>query len=322
MSQSTSKIIAICLSDIHLSITPPIARASEKSWLDAMRRPLEEVKFLQKSLNVPVLCAGDIFHHWKSPPELINFAMDALPFMYAIPGQHDLPLHDFGQVKKSAYWTLEKAGRIQTVTPVGLGLHDFVVYGFPWGVPIVPPHQSNPCGIDIALIHKYVWIENCGYTGAPEEAKLTGPISFPYRVSVIGDNHKSFSRTEQGVIELPPKPNSLTIGHKGDGIFKSVINCGGFYRRNSDEVSRRPRVGLIHADGSVESHELDCSQDVITPQTVMGLSKGSNEQLADFLDELKDMQGAVLDYPKALRQAMQKANPEVKKLLLEALDVK
>ena len=54
-----------------------------------MQRSLEQIRDLQKEFDCPVICAGDIFDKWNSPPELINFAYDNLPEIYAIPGQHD-----------------------------------------------------------------------------------------------------------------------------------------------------------------------------------------------------------------------------------------
>ena len=78
MSKET-RVIAILCADVHLSLNPPVWRSNEPDWFAAMKRPLDEIKELQKkNHDCPVFCAGDIFHKWDSPAELINWAIDNL----------------------------------------------------------------------------------------------------------------------------------------------------------------------------------------------------------------------------------------------------
>ena len=110
----TDKIVAIVCADIHLSSKAPVWRSNEPDWFAAMLKPLKQLVQLQAELECPVLIAGDIFDRWNASPELINFAMKYLPIVdtYAIPGQHDLPLHNYEDMEKSAYGVLKRAGTI------------------------------------------------------------------------------------------------------------------------------------------------------------------------------------------------------------------
>ena len=86
-----SKAMCIACGDIHLSHNPPVARSAEKDWYAAQLRSLSELNSLKSKLQVPVVCTGDVFDDgWRPsrcPAELINFAIDNLPFMFP---SHDL----------------------------------------------------------------------------------------------------------------------------------------------------------------------------------------------------------------------------------------
>lgn len=59
VQQAPKDLVAVLVSDIHLSQKPPVARSAEGSWYQAMQRQLAEVKRVAK--GAPVLCAGDVF---------------------------------------------------------------------------------------------------------------------------------------------------------------------------------------------------------------------------------------------------------------------
>lgn len=298
-ARNKKDIVAICCADIHLSLNPPLARSQEPNWFEAMARPLKELENLKMDLGgVPILCAGDVFDRWNPTPELINFAMDHLPQMYAIPGQHDLPFHSYADIQKSAYWTMVKHERIVNVDPQ-FRFSSHRVMGFPWGRAIQCPPPIEIMGLNIALVHEYTWTKDAGYPDAPESHRLNTAKYQGYDMVIIGDNHISWDSF--GV--CPPY----------------IWNAGGFYRRKSDEVDHRPRVGLIHADGSVESHYLDCSKDVLVP-TAHGEQAIVSHEVSAFVNHLRTLHGASLDYREELVRAMRSQPDDVKKLLLEALE--
>ena len=285
MSKTNEKVIAILCADLHLQPKPPIWRSSEDDWYETMKRPLGELRGLQLKYDCLILCAGDVFDKWNSPPELINFALEYLPDrMYCIPGQHDLPDHNVQEIKRSAYWTLVKAGRIQDIEA------DFIqhiedsdkgsisIAGFPFGnklEPYVTFNEKNKNKIKIALIHEYRWIKGASYPGAPVTSKLSKAISqHGYDVIVYGDNHKGF------------------IFDAGDTV---VFNCGTLMRRASDEIDYKPQAGLLLESGKVIPHFLDTSQDKYI-EGVNDATPVEDMDMSEFIEELKKLGETGLEF--------------------------
>lgn len=293
-------VIAILCADLHLSLKPPVARSTEEDWLEKQACYLGELKTLGIHHDAPIVCAGDIFDKPNSSAELINFALDYLPQMYAIPGQHDLVHHSWEDRKKSAFWTLALAGKIGVICPdliveptreddssYGTGLQ---LHGFPWGFPITPldKRDTNDLMFDLAVKHAYIYTDKTpGYLGAPIEQhyrcyakELKG-----YDAAVFGDNHKPFSvTTEHGC---------------------RIFNCGGFMRRKMDEIDHKPSVGLLHPDKTITRHYLDVSDDkFLDPkQMVKGIS---SENMDELMAELGKLTDTAINFFDALRQALDK----------------
>lgn len=255
---------------------------------------------------VPVICAGDIFDRWNAPAELINFALAYLPRMYAVPGQHDLPHHSYEDIRKSAYWTLVEAGKIVDLKPgEPLSIGPLRLWGFPWGTPVVPCDKPHDVALEVAVIHAYVWVRNCGYFGAPEEKLVSGYKKSlrGYNVAVFGDNHQGF--------RVNP-----TIGQE-------ILNCGGFMRRKSDERDYRPRVGLLHLNGHITRHFLDVSKDKFLGEDEVPRLLGNNGiESAALIEELSALGDAAIDFADTVRGLLERKTvpPAVKRIVLAALE--
>lgn len=264
-------VLAILVSDLHLQARPPVARSTEPDWFKAMARPLNEIANLAEEHGAVVLYAGDIFDRWNAPPEVINFALRWLPQGFAIPGQHDLPNHSYEDIKKSAYWTLVAAGKLENIQPDrpvsfpdGFN-RSLRVYGYPWGFDPRPTYKSEPDEIQVALVHKFIWTADTGYEGAPPSATVAayrGTLT-GYDAVAFGDNHKGF-----------------ITQRKGGPV---ICNCGGMMRRKTDERSYRPGCGLLMSDGSVQRHYFDTTQDSFIELTAA----------AETVDRLLDMSAFV-----------------------------
>jgi len=282
-----SNVIAVLCSDLHLSHTAPLARSSEPSWYDAMARVLGELSALAEKHNAPVICAGDIFDRWNSPPELINFAIKHLPKMYAIPGQHDLPHHQLEDIRRSAYWTLVEAAVILPINERHM-VGDIVLWGFPWGKDIAFSElwrDGSTEAVHIAVAHQYVWEGQCKYDGAPKEKHISNLVKQlkGYDVAVFGDNHKGFQ------------------AQAGDC---TVFNCGTFIRRKADEIGYKPQVGLLYDNGTVEIHYLDTSQDKI--EAVEKSAANDELDITAFVEELNKLGGDSLDFQTAVERYVEK----------------
>jgi len=266
-----------------------------------MARPLKEIREIQFLNNdCPVLCAGDIFHRWNSPPELINFAIENLPDnFYAIPGQHDLPLHNYDDIKRSAYWTLVKSGNINymhpdtpTKTEDDTKKQSMISFGYPYGHKIKSVKHRTDDYILIALIHEYCWIKGTSYPNAPKEnmLRLQGKNiinnrHLGYDVIVYGDNHIDFS-TKIGKTE--------------------IWNCGSLMRRNADQLEYAPKVGLLLADGSITPHYLDTSQDKYLDLQSASSGNVNDLDMKAFIVELEKLGDTKLDFTEAMKQYLQK----------------
>ena len=299
---------AILVSDIHLQANAPVCRAGEPDWFAAMTRPLQELAALQKHHGgAPILYAGDIFDQWHARPEVINFALTNLPQGYAVPGQHDLPDHNYAEIHRSAYWTLVEAGCIQNLgpgerhiikTPDKLPL---AVYGFPWGCPI-HSCEETVVALRVAVVHSFIWQKDAGYIGAPVD-RMVGACKNMFRgytAVAFGDNHKGFIAD-------------------GDGV--AVCNCGGLMRRKIDERNYRPGVGLLHADGAITRHYLDITEDHFAAMTEAEEAVAQVLDMSAFVDGLRNLEtNDALDFIAALKRFIRdnKTPPQVAEVILQA----
>ena len=294
---------AIVTADWHLCDRPPAARKSEPDWFDAMRRPLNEIRWLQTHLKRPaVLVAGDIFDTWRVSPALLSFALRHIPEnTYVIPGQHDLPYHRYEDVYLSALWTLVEAKRVCLIPNTGpVHINDRLsVFGFPWKAFELREQQKarkkltttskQVTPISLALVHAYCFVNGAGYPNAPQEARAGNLLKefTGFDWLVVGDNHVPFE-SSRGATQL--------------------FNCGSLMRRRSDQQQHRPRVGLLHRSGAMSSYELDCSLDALD---VSSKEEPSMEDLLHSVDlelvlrTIRSLSGGDLDWREAVRLHLQ-----------------
>jgi len=325
MRGKDEKVLAIFLADIHLSLKPPVWRSAEPDWMEAQKLVLSEVCGLQKLFECPVFCAGDIFDRnrknadgWNAPAELINFAIRVLPDnIYAIPGQHDLPNHQYDDIERSAYWTLVKANKIKDIHPGGITIvnQHLVLSAFPpgFGVKLFEKEKwKHGChnvlsmnDIIVAVVHDYIWIPGYSYPNAPDEKRIKMYKNdygkqYGYDVIVYGDNHKGFSK----------KVGETTI-----------FNCGTLMRRKSDEIDYQPQVGLLLESGEVIPHYLDTSQDKYI--TAAEAIVKETLEMSEFMDELEKLGKTALDFVDAMKEYMHRAgrmSSEAKQIILNAME--
>jgi len=291
---SDDRAIAVLCADIHLSLNPPAARRGEPDWFGAMAHTLYQVRDLADELDhVPIICAGDVFDRWNSPPELVNFALQELPMMYAIPGQHDLPLHRMDLIKKSAFWTLVIAGKLIHLDGRGIQYGGLMIHGFGWGSRITLPPDDAFEGIRLAVIHDFIWTGTYGYPGASDTSKVKHfrKNLVGYSAAVFGDNHKGF------LVEHP----------------QPVLNCGGLFRRKSDEIGYRPSVGILCKSGKITRHYLDTTGECI--ESVVEESERAETDFGDFLADLSSLTSDPLSFAEAMKHAMAGCPEGVRRIL-------
>lgn len=325
MHSEIDPVAALLVSDLHLSLKPPLARSCEKNWLAVQAGYLHQLEELLPAWDTPIICAGDILDRPAAPPELLNWMLDCLPQMYVVAGQHDLIHHDPESLPRTSLQTLLKVGKLKLIdasvpTRLPLGSIDpgLVLHGFGWGTPLRPldlnrqKELGNDRAMHVAVVHRYLWTDKTGgYPGAPVEHKVsrTRALLAGYKAAVFGDNHTGFligTSTDTGTL---------------NGI--SIFNHGCFIRRKQDELKHKPAAGLLHASGRISRHYLDTSADEwLDPEP--GESGDVLDGADEFLAELESLgEGDDLDYHQAVHRYLDANGIKggTRRRVLEALEL-
>lgn len=301
--QTNSKVMAIFCSDLHLSLTPPPLRSAEPDWFAAMQRPVDELKALKQEHKCPIFCAGDVFDRWNAPAELINWAINHLPFMYCIPGQHDLPDHDLNQLERSAYWTLNQAKVIEDLgnLPRCFG-NDMMIYPYPYGDKVVPVRRRTE-RFQIALIHQYNWMCGSSYKGAPEHQQISPTRNEfnGYDFVISGDNHHSFS------CSIQPRQSWF-------------VNCGAMMRRKTDDKFF-PTYWLLYEEGKylpyvLKSTGADRYLDITSAQEQ---EQGTSADLNKLIERLGRLGKDALNVRETFLRAFEGESKQRRLMLLKAM---
>ncbi len=300
-------MIAIVCSDIHLQAKPPVARSAEPDWFEAMAHTLDQVKEIADKHKVPTIIAGDLFDRWNASPEVINFALDHLPDgAICVPGQHDLPYHNYDDISRSAYWTLVKCGKINNLVPnepLLMKEQDACFWGFPWGNKLISPYGTAAHHkLQVAVCHGFVWsAANNGYPGAPPHRlvrAIKGDLK-DFDVAIFGDNHKHFKAGK-------------------------IYNCGGLMRRKVDEADSRPCVGLLHRGGRVLPLQLSTDGEKFIEQFEVAELLDRALDMTEFANGLRELAGGgdALNFKEAITRFMQtnKVGGQIKEIILSAMD--
>lgn len=294
MRAKSSDVLAILASDLHGRPDPPIARSSE-NWYVVQDNYYWQARELCKKHNAPFVVAGDFCHHWKLPPETINFLIAHIPQpCYGIPGQHDLPFHRYSEMGKSAYWTLCQAGIVKNLPPKAtIAVNDkLALYGFPWGFPPSKCHYPIEGSVNLAVVHAYCWKKGRSYPGAPASAHYQNFELDGYDAAVFGDNHQSF-------------------------LVGKIYNSGTFIRTKRDEIDYKPTLGLLMSDGTITRHYLDTTTDKFEANE--STAPVVELDMTDFLHQLTAAGDGAVSFTEAIKQWHEKENtPESVQHLLQS----
>lgn len=259
-----NQVDAIICSDLHLTEQTPICRTDD--YIRAQRNKLNFISDLQKQYKCPVLCAGDIFDHWKPSPWLISFALQHLPDqLIAIPGQHDLPHHNLELIEKSGFWALMQAERILYRIKIFNKL-GFALYALPFGMKV--PEKSPIEDVKdkkILMLHQLTWQKE-PWTGADPKVNARKLLKDnpDFDLIITGDNHQAFTEEYEG---------------------RLLINPGSMMRSTADQIDFRPRVYLWEAESkTAEIVYLPIESGVVTREHLE--KKAEHEHRMDAFIEL------------------------------------
>lgn len=255
---------------------------------------------------LPIFVAGDLFHRYNEPAELVNFLLRHMPNVYAVPGNHDLSHHNIEELHRSAFWTLVESGKVNLLNAIGRAVGRYlIVWGFPCGGDPVAAANVDTPRLKLAVIHAYCYQNGMAHPQAkPEEhwsewaKRMTG-----YDVLHFGDNHKLVLHSWLG---------------------RTVFNAGTFIRQRSDERGNKPLVGILMSDGTVYPHLLDTSADKWNEGLFENQARAAGVDARDFLDALTDIGAVGVDYAEAVKEYVctnhDKLTPNVRWLLVEIME--
>lgn len=313
-SNANDKVCAVLTSDWHFSNAKPSRVTGD--WFDSMRETLKSLRKLAIQYSCPLVVAGDLFHTWNEAPRVVNLVLTHLEGLtvVAVPGQHDLPYHDYSRRFDSAYGTLALSGAMNFIDLVhgeGKEIHHPACpvrfHGFPYGTPLESLAKPHDLLLEVAVVHAYVWSNaKTGYVGCPKESHVRSirKRTRGYDVLVFGDNHLPFSHSFSG-----KNTNSRVL-----------FNSGGLLWRTVDQNRSVSPVGLLKASGEVERVKIDTGN----------VEVSRDENVAEHFDwsrlkeEINRLVDQSVDFAEAVCRALdsEKVSDQVRRIVLESISEK
>lgn len=247
----------ILTGDWHLREDIPICHTGdfEKEQWDAVKF----IADLQTKYGCPVICAGDMYHHWKPSPYLLSETIKHLPDkFYTVYGNHDLPQHNLQLANKCGIAVLMNSGKLQVL--------DDCHWNQEPNKPSIVIHKANK-----ELVNVLVW-HIMNYQGKAPWPGCTDPLAakllrkYPsFSLIVTSDNHKTFTETYNG---------------------RLLVNPGSLTRQTASQANHRPSVFLYYAgSNTVKRAELPFEEGVISREHLEGKEQ-RDQRISAFIDRL------------------------------------
>jgi hypothetical protein len=254
---------AIIVGDIHARDDQPPCRIDD--FWETQKQKFLWLKDLWEGYGRPVvLQPGDLFHRWKSSPQVINAVLNWLPPMTTIPGnpgKHNY--YNMEGFERDALCTVELSNRDWII---GLDIHyyefpGFTVYTTHWGSDIHIPNLVRP----ILLTHRMI-LDGPAMFDGEQGLDFLNKYSW-YNLIITGHNHKPM------------------LFNSKDG--RILVNPGSFTRQTAAET-HKPRVYLWWAkDNRIEVIHVPIQEDAITREHLEEKEQ-RDSRIAAFVESLAD----------------------------------
>jgi len=273
---------AILVSDLHLTDTTPVSRTDD--YLQAQKDKLFFLQSLSNQNNYcPILCAGDVFDHWKASPWLCSMAYDYLPKPFiSIPGQHDLPMHSLEYYEKSALSLLDAVFDNDDLYILGVGEaktaqsiicpNDLFVVGQPFGelegFDSKEVLRSVTQKRKILILHELVWKGQVPpwSTNSWTDQNIFEMFGEHFNLILTGDNHGGFTSQE------------------GDCV---LVNPGSMLRMNADQENYKPRCYLYYAEENKVVPAFFPIEKDVHNQEHIDRKNGREEHISAYIEQMK-----------------------------------
>lgn len=293
------------MSDTHLRDDIPVCRTD--NYLEAQKVKLRHMREWWFTNGRPiVLHGGDVFHRWKTSPEIISLALNYFPkISLAVAGQHDLPKHQMDFIEKSSIYSLHAAGKIKDILNSTLN-NEQNIFGFCYGEDTKKIEFNSNEHPSILLLHKLVTRQN-GDLPIPTTTAKEIFKKYPWaNLIVVGDNHKTF------VVE-----------------YKSrlLISPGSMMRMSADQAKHSPCFFEVQMaiDSNVlnyKQHFLPIKDDVISREHITSI-KMRNKRVEAFVSHLKKKIDVSLSFEDNLKRYLHKnkVSKEIKEVICQLTNV-
>lgn len=291
---------AIIVGDIHARDDQPPCRL-DNFWETQIWK-FKWLRNLWDEYGRPaVLQPGDLFHRWKSSPQVISAVMNYLPPMVTIPGnpgKHNYYSQE-GFEKDALHVIQSSSLDWEVMNSYECSFYDwFAVHSCLWGQsprPLVKTDSKRK----VLLTHKMI---------------LDGPEMFE------GENGNDFLKKHKGFDLIVTGHNHKPMEFGLD--TRLLVNPGSFTRQTADET-HRPRVYLWWAeDNGIMPVFVPTEEDVITREHI-DQDKARDERIASFVESLADSALDVsIDFLKNIIGALEsnKIREMVKQRVMEAVE--
>lgn len=298
---------AVLVSDLHITESVPISRTD-----DYITAQIHKLKFLQslsnENNNCPVVCAGDVFDHWKASPWLCTMAFHYLPKPFiTIAGQHDLPMHSVEQFTKSGLFLLKSVRNDIIVLEKETWESDNVIIT---GIPFGQIDKSDISDMEktkkrrILVLHGLVWKSNrpSWSKGSYTDLELLDKFGNDFDLILTGDNHAGF---------VTKHNNSI------------LVNPGSTMRITVDQMDYKPRCYLYYAENNEVRLIYLPAEDGVHSREHIRKKKERDERIAAYIEQISgEWETGTLSFTKNLEQffAKNKIPKKVREIIWQHME--
>jgi len=289
---------AIFVADLHLTDSTPVSRTD--NYFLAQQNKLTFLQSLStRNNNCPILCAGDVFDHWKASPWLCSMAYNFLPRPFiGIPGQHDLPGHSIQQYQKSALALIESIdGYVWMLQGGKMEFNNLYIAGVPFG----QLEDFDPEALDISpgkrkilLLHELTWKDRKPHWSKGDYTvdELLMEFGEYFDLIITGDNHSGFVK---------------------QGEYSTLVNPGSMLRITADQADYQPRCYLYYSDNNeVKPVNIPIEKNVHTREHI-DVKKERDERIEAYIEKMNQSWEVGLSFQKNL-EAFFRENKTPKKV--------
>lgn len=289
MNRAYKRPDLIIMSDPHIREDTPICYIGDywKEQWDSW----DFIFDLQMKHECPVICAGDLFDHWKPSPMLLSETLIHLPEKFhTIYGQHDLPQHNMGLAFKSGIYTLLQADKLAVLTLFTEGNKKFSIEGCSWDQMPMGKDKDYIGQRNILVWHVHNYQGKQPWPDCPSPTAISLLKKYPqYDLIITGDNHKPFVEEYQG---------------------RLLVNPGSLMRMDADQIDHKPRVYLWYAETNTVEPVYIPIEDHVISREHLEVKKERDNRIDAFVSQLNGNWTATMSFEDNLEKFEKKNKTE------------